>query len=61
MYDDISVEQRAHDLALIATENHLRLTGEDIDEKNAFEYAIYYRSILRNIRRSIEEGRTDLL
>lgn len=60
MYDDISIEQRAHDLALQATILQYQQKGITIDEKNAFDYAIVYRRILSKVRRSLEEGRTDL-
>ena len=59
MYSDISIEQRAHDLALQATILQYQQKGIIIDEKNAFEYAIAYRHLLSEVRRSLEEGETD--
>lgn len=61
MYDDISVEQRAHDLALSATilvyqRKNLPLSSET----DFFEFGCAYRSALTTIRRSIEEGASDL-
>lgn len=60
MYDDIAIEQRVHDLAVQATIHNYKLAGVKITERNAFEFAVMYRSLLREIRRSIEEGRSDL-
>lgn len=60
MYNDISVEQRTHDLAVAATILYFQQQGISIDETNAFDYAIKYRSLLKQIRNSIEEGKTDL-
>ena len=61
MYDDISIEQRAHDLALQATlliyqRKNLPLSSET----DFFEFGCQYRSALRQIRPSIEEGASDL-
>lgn len=60
MYSDISAEQRAHDLAVQATILYYQQCGIKIDETNAFEYGCKYRSILKQIRNSIEEGISDL-
>lgn len=60
MYSDVSIEQRAHDLALQATILQYQQKGIIIDEKNAFEYVIAYRRILPEVRRSLQEGQTDL-
>ena len=60
MYSDISIEQRTHDLAIAATLLYYQQIGIAIDENNAFEYGIKYRSLLKNIRKSIEEGTSDL-
>lgn len=61
MYNDISVEQRAHDLAVQATllvyqRKNLPLSSET----DFFEFGCQYRSALRLIRSSIEEGVSDL-
>lgn len=60
MYDEISVEQRTHDLALQATILYFQQEGIEVNESNAWDYAMKYRSLLKPIRRCIEEGRTDL-
>lgn len=60
MYDDISIEQRVHDLAVQATILYFQQNNIEINESNAFEYACKYRSLLNPIRCSIKEGRTDL-
>lgn len=61
MFDnEISMEQRVHDLALHATILHYQQNGIDITESNAFEYGIYYRRLLDKIRSSISEGKSDL-
>ncbi len=60
MYNEISVEQRSHDLAVAATILYYQQKGVSIDEGNAFEYGIKYRSLLKHIRHSIEEGKTDM-
>lgn len=60
MYDEISVEQRTHDLALQATILYFQQNGIQINESNAWDYAMKYRSLLSPIRHCIEEGRTDL-
>lgn len=60
MYNDISVEQRAHDLAVAATILYYQQKQISIDESNAFEYGIKYRSLLKQIRNSMEEGKTDM-
>lgn len=60
MYDDIAIEQRVHDLAVQATIHNYKLAGTEITAGNAFEFAVMYRNLLREIRRSIEEGRSDL-
>lgn len=60
MYDDIDIEQRAHDLAVQATIHNYQLDGAKITNENAFEFAIMYRSLLKEIRGSIVEGRSDL-
>lgn len=59
MYNDISIEQRTHDLAVAATFLYYQQKGISIDENNAFEYGIKYRSLLKQIRHSMEEARTD--
>lgn len=60
MYNEISVEQRTHDLAVAATILYYQQNNIKITESNAFDYAMKYRSLLKHIRDSIEEGRTDL-
>lgn len=60
MYNEISIEQRTHDLAVQATILYYQQCGIKIDEDNAFEYGIKYRSLLKQIRNSISEGQTDL-
>ncbi|MEF2693494.1 MAG: hypothetical protein U0O03_01470 [Blautia wexlerae] len=60
MYKDISVEQRTHDLAVQAVIHNYQLRGEKITEINAFEFAVEYRSLLKEIRNSISEGLSDL-
>lgn len=58
MYGDFPDEQRAHDLALQACLiNHI-LSKKPIE--NDFEFAIEYRDHLREVRRGIEEGQSDL-
>ena len=37
MYDDIDIEQRAHDLAVQATIHNYQLDGAKITNENAFE------------------------
>ena len=61
MYSDISVEQRAHDLALQATiliyqRKNLPLSSAT----DYFEFGCQYRAALRAILPSIKEGATDL-
>ena len=61
VYNDISNEQRAHDLAVQATlliyqRKNLPLSSES----DFFEFGCQYRSALKKIRSSIEEGATDL-
>lgn len=60
MYNDIGIEQRAHDLAVQAVILNYQIRGERITEDNAFEFATEYRSLLKPIRNSISEGLTDL-
>lgn len=60
MYDDVSVEQRTHDLALQATILYFQQHDISVDESNALDFGMKYRSLLRPIRNCIEEGRTDL-
>ncbi|MDO4553679.1 MAG: hypothetical protein Q4B70_00870 [Lachnospiraceae bacterium] len=60
MYEDLSIEQRTHDLAVAATIAYFQKKDIIIDESNAFEYAMKYRSLLKGIRNSILEARTDL-
>lgn len=60
MYKDLSVEQRAHDLAVQATILNYQMRGERVTEDNAFEFAIEYRRLLKPIRDSISEGLSDL-
>lgn len=61
MYNEISDEQRAHDLAVQATlliyqRNSLPLaTATDF-----FEFGIQYRTALAQIRKSIAEGHSDI-
>ena len=61
MYDEISIEQRAHDLAVQATlliyqRENLPLSSET----NFYEFGCQYRSALAQIRKSISEGKSDL-
>ncbi|MGE9943175.1 hypothetical protein ACQRBH_16630 [Bariatricus sp. SGI.161] len=61
MYSDISIEQRAHDLALQATlliyqRKNLPLSSES----DYFNFGCQYRAALKAIRPSIKEGATDL-
>lgn len=61
MYDDISIEQRAHDLAIQATlliyqRKNLPLSSAS----DFFEFGCQYRSVLVHIRKSIAEGVSDL-
>ena len=60
MYKDISVEQRTHHLAVQAVIHNYQLLGKEITEGNAFEFAVEYRSLLKQIRNSISEGLSDL-
>lgn len=60
MYDDISVEQRAHDLSVAATILYYQQNNIQITEENAFECGMVYRRLLAEFRKSIEEGRSDL-
>lgn len=46
MYNDIGIEQRAHDLAVQAVILNYQIRGERITEDNAFEFATEYRSLL---------------
>lgn len=61
MYDEISIEQRAHDLAVQATlliyqRDNLPLSSET----DFYEFGYQYRSALAQIRKSISEGNSDL-
>lgn len=61
MYNDISAEQRAHDLAIQATlliyqRKNLPLSSET----DFFEFACQYRSALKAILPSIKDDSTDL-
>lgn len=60
MYDDISVEQRAHDLSVAATILYYQQNNIKIKEENAFECGMLYRRFLAEFRKSIEEGQSDL-
>lgn len=60
MYDEISLEQRTHDLAIAATVLYYQQQNIEISESNAFEYGMKYRSLLNQIRNSMEEGKSDL-
>lgn len=60
MYDDVSVEQRTHDLALQATILYFQQNGIQINESTAWDYVMKYRSLLKPIRDCVEEGLTDL-
>ena len=59
MYDDLSVEQRTHDLALQATILHYQQHGISVNESNIWDFVLTYRSLLKPIRDCVEEGRTD--
>lgn len=60
MYNDISVEQRAHDLAVQAAILNYQLKGEMINSNNAFDFVCEYRSLLSFFLGSVEEGMRDL-
>ena len=60
MYDEISLEQRTHDLAVAATILYYQQQNIEINESNAFEYGMKYRSLLNQIRKSMDEGKSDL-
>lgn len=60
MYDEISLEQRTHDLAVAATILYYQQQNIEINESNAFEYDMKYRSLLNQIRKSMDEGKSDL-
>ena len=60
MYNEISIEQRAHDLAVQAAILNYQLKGKPIDSKNAFEFVMEYRSLLTSFLMPLEEGKTDL-
>lgn len=60
MYDEISLEQRTHDLAVAATVLYYQQQNIEISESNAFEYGMKYRCLLNQIRNSMEEGKSDL-
>ena len=53
-------EQRTHDLAVAATVLYYQQQNIEISESNAFEYGMKYRSLLNQIRNSMEEGKSDL-
>ena len=61
MYNEISIEQRTHDLAVAATILYYQQNNIEITESNAFDYAMKYRSLLKPLRDSIEEGKEDLV
>ena len=60
MYDDVNIEQRVHDLAVQATVLYFQQNNISVDESNAWDYVMKYRSLLRPIRKCVEEGRSDL-
>lgn len=60
MYSEISIEQRAHDLAVQAVIMNYQLKGESIDSKNAFDFVSEYRNLLSSFLSPLEEGKTDL-
>lgn len=61
MCNNISVEQRAHDLAVQATALIYQRENKPLSSPtDFFEFGIQYREALRLIRRSIEEGCSDL-
>ncbi|MDE5779163.1 MAG: hypothetical protein K2I10_11745 [Lachnospiraceae bacterium] len=60
MYDEISIEQRAHDLAVQATILNYQLKGQSIDSANASDFVFEYRSLLSHFLGPVEEGASDL-
>lgn len=60
MFKDVSVEQRTHDLALQATILYYQQHDISVDESNAWDFVMKYRSLLKPIRNCVEEARTDL-
>lgn len=60
MYNDISVEQRAHDLAVQAAILNYQLKGEMINSNNALDFVCEYRSLFSSFLGSVEEGMSDL-
>lgn len=59
MFKDVSVEQCTHDLALQATILYYQQHDISVDESNAWDFVMKYRSLLKPIRNCVEEGRTD--
>ncbi len=60
MYSDISIEQRAHDLAVQATILNYQLKGQPIDSNNAFDFVCEYRGLLSCFLAPVKEGASDL-
>lgn len=60
MYNEISVEQRAHDLAIQAVIHNYQLKNEPITSDNAMDYVAEYRSLLTSFLGPVEEGKSDL-
>ena len=60
MYNEISIEQRAHDLAVQAVIANYRLKGKAISSSNAMDFISEYRSLLISFLNPLKEGETDL-
>lgn len=60
MYNDIAIEQRAHDLAMQAVIMNYHLKGEAINSNNAFDFVLEYRNLLQYFLGPLQEGQTDL-
>lgn len=60
MYNDIDIEQRAHDLAMQAVIMNYQLKGEAINSNNAFDFVLEYRNLLQYFLGPLQEGQTDL-
>lgn len=60
MYNDISAEQRAHDLAVQAAILNYQLKGEMINSNNVLDFVCEYRSLLSSFLGPVKEGMSDL-